>query len=372
MNKINFTLILIYALILLQGCKSRDVDESSDANDESIIVLTTEQFKASGMELGNPIPQTFEDEVLCNGYITAPSNYIATVSSPIPGIVESIHCKIGDYTTKRQIIYHISGNEFLSLQQEFAEAAAIYYRTKLDLNRAEALRAEKIGSEKSYIATETENRAAFANYNALKARIKALNIDPNQIENGQMYSSFPVISPIIGYVTKTDAVIGQYVDYKDQLVEIVNTNELQLQLSVYDRDIYKLKSGQTVNFSIGDNTEQNLTAELINIGQTIDQDKKTILCLARINKKNDLKLMNREFVNASIIIAEKQGFALPLSAIQKTGTDYFVFVLVNHENDKYHLRKQKITIGKINKHYIEILDNISNDGKIILKGIDTL
>lgn len=372
MNKINLTIILMFALLLMLGCKSRGGDESSETNDEDIIVITADQFKASGMELGDPISQTFKDEVVCNGYITAPSNFIATVSSPIPGRVESIQCKIGDFTKQRKIIYHISGNEFLSLQQEFAEAAAIYFRTKLDLNRAEAMRAEKIGSEKSFIAIETENRAAFANYNAMKAKIKALNIDPEQIENGQMYTSFPVISPISGYVTKTNAVIGQYVDYEDQLVEIVNINELQLQLSVFDRDIHKLKSGQTVNFSIGDNAEQNLTAELINIGQTIDKDKKTILCLARINKKDDLKLTNHQFVNANITIGEKQGVALPLTAVQKTGSDYYIFVLVNQENDKYHLKKQKITIGRINNNYIEILDNISNEGKIILKGIDTL
>ena len=365
--------LIALALVLLAACGSKTADKKTEnAPKEELIELTQQQFKTSGMELGEPSMQSFSDEVACKGYIIAPPNSMARVSTPIPGVVNAIHCKTGDFVRSGQVVCTISGNEFLSLQQDFAETAARFSKSKLDYERARALREEKIGSEKDFIAVQSEYKTVLASYNALKVKINAIRLDAARIENGQMYTSFPVVSPISGYVTKTSAVIGQYADMQNELVEIVNINGLQLQLAVFETDVQKLRAGQTVHFGISGSTSKSLGAMLITVGKTINPDTKVIDCIARIDRASDVQLVNQSFVEATVIVSDKTAKALPVSALQKVDKAYFIYVLELKEGEKYLLKKTPVEVGASDNNFTEILSGLPADKQIVVRGIETL
>lgn len=364
---------LALALALLTACGGKSENEKAEnAPNEELTEITAEQFKMSEMELGEPSLQQFQNQVACKGYIVAPANSIAKVSTPIPGSVNEIRCKNGDFVRMGQVICTISGNDFLSLQQDFAESAARYSKAKLDFERAKALRAEKIGAEKDYLAMQSDFKAATASYNALKAKINAIKLDAAQIENGHMYPSFPVVSPISGYVTKTSAVIGQYADMQNELVEVVNINGLQLQLSVFETDIHKIKSGQTVRFGASGSTSKNMSATLITVGKTINPDTKVIDCIARIDKASDVQLVNQSFVEAVVIASERSAKALPVSALKKVDNQYFIYMLEKKDGENYLLKKIPVEIGTSDGNFTEILSEIPEGKQIVVRGIETL
>ena len=84
--------IIPFALILLAtGCgKSTKTTEDATAETDQLIKITINQFKSDSMAIGTLSTQTFEDEVRCNGYITAAGNGMAQAGTPIAGIVESV------------------------------------------------------------------------------------------------------------------------------------------------------------------------------------------------------------------------------------------------------------------------------------------
>ena len=365
-------LFIALTLVLLAACGGKTANEKPEnAPKEELIELTQEQFSTSGMDLGEPSMQSFRDQVACKGYITAPPNSMAKVSTPIPGVVNAIHCKTGDFVRSGQVVCTISGNDFLSLQQDFAETAARFSKSKLDYERAKALREEKIGSEKDFIAVQSEYKAVLASYNVLKVKINAIRLDAARIENGQMYTSFPVVSPIAGYVTKTSAVIGQYADMQNELVEIVNINSLQLQLSVFETDVQKLRVGQPVRFGVSGSSSKDLGATLITVGKTINPETKIIDCLARIDKASDVQLVNQSFVEAAVTVNDKTAKALPVSALQKMEKDYFVYVMERKEGETFLLKKTRVEIGKSDNNYMEILSGLPADKQIVVRGIET-
>ena len=371
-----FNHLFIFSIVLLFflscGKKTESGNELSENADADLIEISTEQFNTNRMQLGEATLQTFSDEVACRGFLFAPVNGIAKVSTPIAGTVENIRFKTGDFVRQGQVVCSVSGSEFLSLQQQFAESSAGFQKAKLDYERLKALRADKIGAEKDFTASESLYKASLASYNALKTRILALRLNPSQIENGQMYTSFPVTSPISGFITKTGAVIGQYVEMQNEIAEIVNVTSLQLQLSVFEADVHKLRAGQRIRFGISGNSSQNLRATLIALGKTINPDSKTIDCIARIDETDKSKLINQSYVEAIITVNNKDAKAVPESAVQKQEKEYFIYVLDKKEGDKFFLKKTKVETGKSNKNFIEILSGLPAEKEIVLSGVETL
>lgn len=369
----NILIVFVLLAMSLVSCGKKTEKATEEVvTDENAIEITAEQFKNNEMELGATSMQTFRDEVACKGFLLAPADGIAKVSTPVAGTVQNIRFKIGDFVKQGQVICSIGGNEFLSLQQQFAEVAAAHQKAKSDYERMKALRAENIGAQKDFVSSESMYKASFASYNALKARIQALKLNPSQIENGQMYTSFPVVSPISGFITRSDAVVGQYVDMMNELAEVVNVNKLQLQLSVFETDVAKLQVGQIVTFSLNGDSSEPMQAILTTIGKAINPETKSIDCIARIENPEKNKLVNQRYVEAKVTVNNKEGKALPVSAVQKEGEEYFVFVVEKQQDNTHFLRKTPVEVGKSNNEYVEIIGGLSDGDNIIIKGVETL
>ena len=371
MKQIN--MMMLCALLLASvsfSCTDKKTATSQPA-DEALVEITPEQFKSSGMELGRPVEQVFKERVACKGNVFAPANAMARISPPIAGKVKSVRYKIGDYVTAGQTVATMSGNDFMELQQMFAEATAAYLKSKADYERADGLWAEKIGAKKDYLAAKSSYQAAYANYQSTKARIAALHLNAASIENGHMYSSFPITAPISGHITKINPFIGEYVDVDAVIAEVVNVGALQLRLSVYESDVPRLRPGQTILFSTAEHPARAMTARLSNIGKIVNTETKTIDCVAIVNQTDGMTLTNESFVEASVIVGEKRRLALPATAVQKQGEEYAVYVVEKRKGKNYMLKCIPVTVGTIGQDYIEITGTLP-EKQVVLRGIDTM
>lgn len=363
---------IVSLIFITSGCgKSSKTAEEAKPETDKLIKITINQFKADSMALGTISTQTFKDEVQCHGYITATTNGMAQISTPIAGIVESVTCAMGSYIKKGQTLCIITGSELIAMQQEFSETSARLTRLKSDYDRSKSLYDEKISAAKDYIAIESEYKATRAKYLSLKLRLELLLLDVSRIEAGQLYSSFSVVSPINGYITKLNLVLGQYIEQQKLLVEIIDVSQLQLQLSVFEKDIAELKPGQSVNFrSSGENSSAG-TATLVSIGKAVDPDTKTITCIAAIQKATAGNLVNQSYIEASIAVNTSEARALPNDALIKSGKDYYVLLVEKSDTEAYYLRRQKVNIGRTSNGYTEIAD-VTDLTRVLVKGVYNL
>ena len=366
-------LAALLPLLLLSGCSDgqKGTEESGEL-EEGKFEITAEQFQAGAMEIGTPALQTFSREISCRGFLTAPADAMAKVSAPISGAVQSVHFKLGDAVRKGQTLCTVTGNEFLSLQQQYAEAAALYQKAKADFERMKALQAENIGAKKDYLASESLFKTATASYNALKARIQALRIDPLRIENGRMYDSFPVAAPISGHITASGVIIGQYIDPSSEIARVVDSDRLQLRLSVFDADLIRLKPGQAVRYYLNSAPDEVYSAELVTIGKAVNPETKSVDCIAKIAPQDAGRPVSGSYVEAKIVTDQKEALALPLSAVQKEGNEYFAYVVEGETGGKYLLSRTPISAGAVGAEYIEVLSGLQKDTRVVTKGLSTL
>ena len=370
MSKISTLFYLFIASATLAACGGKKA-ETDKTLEEGVTQVTPAQFKSSGMVIGKPSEHTFQDLVECKGYVVAPANAMAEICPPIAGKVNAINFKVGDYVHAGQVVATIAGNDFMELQQQFAQAAATFGKAKLDYERAKSLWDEKIGAHKDFLAAKSAYQTAYAGYQSLRSRISALHLNAAKVENGNMYTAFPLTAPISGYITEISAVIGQFTDMENNIAKIVNTAALQLKLNVYESDVRKLAVGQAVTFGTGTGAEHNLHAKLTSIGKTVNPETKTIDCIAAIDRSTAMPLVNDSYAEAAIVIGSRHALALPESAVQKQGNDYSIFVINGKRGQDYLLKKTPIAVGAIQDGYVE-LKSASESKQVVLKGVDTM
>jgi len=368
----HYTLLFIAAFLLIfvqNSCSPKPEDDSQTAETtDNLQVITKVQFKANHMAIGETTLQSFEEVVSCNGIITATPTGQAQVASPLSGTITEVTSNLGQAVKKGQILCRLTSNEFIQLQSRFVEAATQLKQLKADYDRKQTLYKEAIGSEKDFLALESQYHTARAHHQALKLQLELLNLSVTPIEHGEFYTSYPLIAPIDGTITMHEATLGQYVDPNHRLVEVLDPAQLQLQLAVFQKDLHQLKVGQAIRFQSTDASDTAHWATLTAVGKALVPDSKTITCLAAIQPNDAEDLLLKSFIQAQIIIRETQAQALPHEAIIKTEEGYFVQAIAKSDENTYYLRPHKVSIGAVSNNYMEVKNSEVLE-KVLIQGV---
>ena len=147
--KRNSALILLIFSVILFSCKNKPTETVEP--ESGFIEITKAQFESEKMEFGEPTISPFSELVHFNGTIIPSVNGRAQISLPTQGVITRIHCKPGQLIAKGAVLFEVSGNEFIDMQKDFAESAALLQRLKSDYERQKELNAENIGTKKEFI-----------------------------------------------------------------------------------------------------------------------------------------------------------------------------------------------------------------------------
>jgi len=320
----------------------------------ALIHVTREQFTSSGMEVGDPLWRTFSHHVHASGMVMAPPSGRAEVSTLIPGSIHGIYHSIGDRITKGAILVSLESNEFIALQQQYAEAAQRIRLLESEYKRQKSLFEQQVVAEKEFLKTESEYRSMLATMEGLKARLKMLYVDPEAVAQGTIRSYLEIRSPIEGYITGQELVMGQFINPGEVLVQVVNSGTLQLYLQVFDKDLAALKSGQAVVFFTPDQPDRQFVATLLQPGKSIDEVSKTVPCLARIEPPDLPRLVNNLYVEANIITTKREALSVPEEALVTREGNTYLLTLAGESEVELMFRLTEVQPGVVMDGFVEI------------------
>jgi len=363
--KRNTTWILLILSMMLFSCQNKPAETVETSS--GFIEITKAQFDSEKMEFGEPALSSFSELVHFTGTIIPAVNGRAQISLPTQGVITRIYCKPGQLMGKGAALFEVSGNEFIDLQREFAESTAMLQRLKSEYERLKELNAENIGTKKEFILAESSYNAEKARLNALKIKLENLGLDITKIEEGTFFSSFQVKAPIKGHVTGIHTNIGQYVESQQTIAEITDSESFQLKLSVFEKDISKVKAGQSVEFYLSGSKTEKFTAKLVSAGKLINIETKSIDCFAEPENFEKNQLVSNQFVEGDIIVDSDSVLSVPEAAVLKSENDIFVLTFEKENDEIVFLSKTKINGGRLNNGNIELLE-YKGSGKILIKG----
>lgn len=364
-----YILLFSFAFLACGNQEKKAATEVETAVNKSEISISKAQFESEKMELGQLTEQAFNTIVKANGMIDVPPENKASVSTFVGGYVTKIPLLIGDKVVKGQLVASLKNIEFVEMQQEYLEIAEQLAYLKNEYLRQKTLFDEQITSQKNYLKAESIYKSNLATYNGLRQKLQMLNINPTTVEKGEITSTIHIYSPINGYVTKVNVSNGTFVSSESELIEIVNTNHIHLELSVYEKDILRIKKDQKILFKVPEASNKIYEAEVHLVGTSINKDR-TIKIHGHIYEEEKTNFITGMFVEADIISDSKNEISIPKSAIIQNDDNYFALVLKDKKDNNYLFDKIKLNIGLEDENYVEVKNyEVLENKQILTKGV---
>lgn len=363
------SLIFLVSLAFVACGKKEIPTEITAENSENSneITITKQQFDTEKMEIGSMTEHPFLTVVNANGMIDVPPENRASVSTFVSGYVTKIPLLIGDFVKKGQFVAQLTNTEIVDVQQNYLEVASQNRFLKNEFERQKTLFNEQISSEKNYVRAESSYKSNLAVYNGLRKKLEMLHINPAEVEKGNISASINLYAPIDGYITKVMTSTGAFISSASEILEIVNTKHIHLELNVFEKDILNIKKGQKIKFKVSESSDAYFDASVYLVGTTITENK-TVKVHGHIDDEKQ-SFMAGMFVEAKIIFENSNEFGLPNTAIHSEENQYFVYVIKSKKNEETIFEKVMVTLGKKDENYSQIINFEEFKNKdILLKG----
>lgn len=352
MKKIQLYIITVIIGIGLINCTKTkpSIEESSTSQQEEVysnndlIRVSKIQFENESMKLANIEEHSFGSKITATGMLDVPPNGRAVISAQIGGYIKDSPLLVGDQVRKGQLLLTMENIEFIQLQQEYLEATEHLVFLKSDFERQKELFDEKITSEKSYLRAKSSYQKTLAVSKGLMRKLELLNIDPKMVEKGNLTSIAKIYAPISGNITDINVKTGSHVSPAEEIMEIVNTDHMHLELKIFVQDILKIKKGQTIYFRLPESHSKRYTGEVYLIGKSIQGDR-TVKLHAHIDESDKEGFIPGMYVQATIITDEIVGPAISEEAILQIDDKAYLLVLQSEDKENYVFKKLPVSTG---------------------------
>ncbi|WP_159022641.1 efflux RND transporter periplasmic adaptor subunit [Formosa sp. L2A11] len=358
-NSIYFKGLLLVAILALASCNSKEKSEvtNTDVNetteDVDLITITENQFTSGNMEVGKITTQPFNTVVKANGMFAVPPENQADVSAYFAGYVKNISLLPGDAVKKGQTLFTIENPEYIQAQQDFLEAKGHLNYLKSDYERQKELMADNVTSKKNFLKAESEYTVTLAQYESLKKKLSLMNINPNTLSAENMRSVISVPSPLSGYATTINATKGMYLNPSDVAVTVTNTDDLHIELKIFEKDLPMVKVGQPINVRLQNDMNKMYQGKIHLVNKAINIQDRTVDIHGDLVNESDAKLFAPGmYIEGEILTTTTEYPALPVEAVANIDNDYFVLVKENKTNFK----KLLVKIGATNNGFIQIIN----------------
>ncbi|RZL97143.1 MAG: efflux RND transporter periplasmic adaptor subunit, partial [Pedobacter sp.] len=260
-----------------------------------------------------------------------------------------------------------------------------------EYNRQMQLKAANAGTGKAH-------QLAEANYNAERSKIKALErqlqqygISASKVAAGNIVTQVPVPAPINGTIGKITVETGSYAQPGVSIMDIVDNSKIHADLIVFEKDLSKIKIGQTVDFQLTNQKNEQIEGEIYGINKSFENDSKGVVVHAVI-KKPGANLIPGMYVTGLIGIGTAVSAAVPIDAVVRAEGKEFIFIVdeaageeqKNEHEDKnkdgdvqdhkdsktVHFKKIEVKTGVSELGYIQIipLEKLPVPVRVVIKG----
>jgi len=274
--------ILISIIILaLVSCGTPKVEQTAaDVSNVPITVVENEEIDAVTSATRT------HNQPIFNGVLVIPPERQATITLFMDGIVKNTSLLSGAFVKKGALLAVLENPEYITLQQMYIESSAQEEFLEAEFRRQEMLFGNEAASHKILQQSKADYLSMKIRREATAAQLDLLGFDPARILSNGIIPYLELRAPIDGYVANVQINMGKHIAAGDIICEIIDKNMVLLKLTVYEKDIDKIKMGDKMDFRVNGMGAQVFNATVISLGQMVDNISRSLEVYAKVNESN--------------------------------------------------------------------------------------
>lgn len=339
----------IYKIIWIIGCIMLTIscgnkhthdhqDDTHFHEEDDMVELSKEQQEMMGLVTGKAEEKEISEIIKVRGMLDVPPQNLISISTPMGGFVKNTELLQGMKIRKGQVIAVMQHPDYIQIQQDYLESKTQLEYLRSEYERQQSLANDKVSSQKLLQQAKTQFESVEIKEAALRTKLQLLGINTDNLNIHNIQKNINIVSPISGYVTVVNVNIGMYVNPTDVMFKIVDTEHLHAELTVFEKDISKIKINQRIWFTLANETKER-TGTVHLIGREIDTDR-TVRVHCHLDKE-DIDLLPGMYLKAYIETDPKKVISVSDEAVVEFEGDWFIFLTTNHPH--------KFKMIKVNK-----------------------
>lgn len=260
--------------------------------------------------------------------------------------------QLGDKVEAGQVIIHIDDAEYLN------GIAIESKKLSLEISQQEYEKSKSLYDKGGVTLRELRN-AELSSANAKN------DFDRAEIQMAKMEVVAPFSGVIVDLPYYTE---GVKVATGQPIVGLMSYDKMYIEINLPEKNISEVKLGQEVMITNYTLTEDTLTGIVSELSPIISTETRTFAGKLQIDNSK-LKLRPGMFVKANIITAQKDSaIVIPKDIIMSGSRGKYVFIVGRNSSAD----DRTIITGIDNQESIEVLEGLSPNDRLIIKGYETL
>ena len=329
-NRISMVILIGLAIASCSSKNERTTEEHHEEGDNTV-ELTQAQFEQASIVVGNFEQRVIGSELRVNGIIDVPPQSNISITMPYGGFVKYTEMLPGTMVKKGQLLVVIENPEFIQFQQDYLESLASQEFLKAEYDRQKELYDEKVASGKSFQQAKSDYMANEARIKSMEAKLKLIGFSVAKIKEGNVSASVNIYSPVTGAIREVYTNVGKFINPQDVIMDITNSDDLHVELTVYENDIPRIKEGQRIRFALANSPNEWREAEVFLIGSGVREDRSVTVHGHLKKMHSDLK--PGMYIAAKIETDSNKTWAAPDESIVRFGGKHYVFVYAGERSE---------------------------------------
>ena len=332
------------------------------------IPLTAKQVSTVDLKMGEAVEREMDATIDAKGSLVLRAQAMGDVASLMGGIVKSISVKEGQFVQKGQVVATVENTDVVSLQREYYSAAKECELARKDMERQKLLAQNGAGIKRTLQQAQKDYHVAHANMLGIGRQLAQMGISTAAVAKGKFTTAFPLRAPISGIVSEMTASLGSYADMQTPLMKIRNTQAVECDLNIFEKDLAKVKVGNRVTLNLTNQPGVKLSGTVYGMNHYFNDNSKSVAVHVKLDaasvksylhstsgKTHGGKLFAGMYVSGKIATGSQQCLALPSHAIVSQDGKQYVFAL-NGASSKgnYSFSRHEVTTGSSDGKYTEV------------------
>jgi len=330
-----------------------------------LLLPTAALAQVPPVELANVDRRDIVETLRLSGSLTSPKS--ARLSPDVEGRLVRIDVEAGVRVKAGEVLFRLD-DELARL--ELAQAVASEHEAEADLANARrrVVEVRELVSKKTFPESEARN---------LEAEVQRLQATLERRQAERAYAAATLErhsyrAPFAGVIAERNADLGERVDTGSDVLLLIATDRLQLDLRVPQQYFGRVEAGTPVQISLDALDGKGIETEVARVVPVSDADARTFMVRADIDNTAG-QLAPGMSVSAQLRVGtERRAEVIPRDALIRYPDGRTTVWVVEVDNDRNVVSERLVKTGLGFDGVIEVLQGVTEGERVVVRGNESL